>query len=409
MKKIKITGIIFLIILIIANLTFVAQSKYVWEQVKKENKIYLHQGKSIYEKIGLTIDNIEIIMKDKALFRKGLIDINGFFQKVMGKSVVEDVNINNTVYKMDNGQLTFNYPECKEQEILMYIDNIKALYDEVAAKGVQLIYIQAPFKNNKFDNKLPYGLNDTTNLNADRFIDSLKKNNIPYIDLRDVIKQKGFNYSNLFYNTDHHWKTETAFWAYQYVIEYLNQNFGLNYNKEMAEVSNFKKLTLKKSFLGSQANRTGRFYAGVDDFTLITPEFETNYSFKMFDGSLGLITSKTGSFEEALISKRHLSEPNKVKTIRDCSYFDINPPLAQISNHNVDDGEILIVEDSFGRPFSAFMSLQFNKTDILDLRHYKIQSLTEFIKSSEYDYIFFLYNPGIFSETGNDSIMFTFK
>lgn len=409
MKKIKITGIIFLIILIIANLTFVAQSKYVWEQVKKENKIYLHQGKRIYEKIGLTIDNIEIIMKDKALFRKGLIDINGFFQKVMGKSVVEDVNINNTVYKMDNGQLTFNYPECKEQEILMYIDNIKALYDEVAAKGVQLIYIQAPFKNNKFDNKLPYGLNDTTNLNADRFIDSLKKNNIPYIDLRDVIKQKGFNYSNLFYNTDHHWKTETAFWAYQYVIEYLNQNFGLNYNKEMAEVSNFKKLTLKKSFLGSQANRTGRFYAGVDDFTLITPEFETNYSFKMFDGSLGLITSKTGSFEEALISKRHLSEPNKVKTIRDCSYFDINPPLAQISNHNVDDGEILIVEDSFGRPFSAFMSLQFNKTDILDLRHYKIQSLTEFIKSSEYDYIFFLYNPGIFSETGNDSIMFTFK
>ena len=184
---------------------------------EKENKIYLHQGKSIYEKIGLTIDNIEIIMKDKALFRKGLIDINGF-QKVMGKSVVEDVNINNTVYKMDNGQLTFNYPECKEQEILMYIDNIKALYDEVAAKGVQLIYIQAPFKNNKFDNKLPYGLNDTTNLNADRFIDSLKKNNIPYIDLRDVIKQKGFNYSNLFYNTDHHWKTETAFWAYQYVI-----------------------------------------------------------------------------------------------------------------------------------------------------------------------------------------------
>ena len=71
-------------------------------------------------------------------------------------------------------------------------------------------------------------------------------------------------------------------------------------------------------------------------------------------------------------------------------------------------GEILIVEDSFGRPFSAFMSLQFNKTDILDLRHYKIQSLTEFIKAVNM-IIYSFIQSGIFSETGNDSIMFTFK
>lgn len=402
-----VTALLLLLLLAVMCIGMLLQNKMIWAAVQKENHARLQKNNSIVERVNATATNLESQMKDKTLTKGTLIDINGWFQKLIDKKVVEDVDSNNTVYKMTNGQLTFNYPAYDQGKIDGYINNMKDLYDKVSAKGTHLIYIQAPFKNNKFDNKLPNGILDTTNINADNFVNGLKDNNIPSVDLRDVIKGSNFEYSHLFFNTDHHWRTETAFWAYQYIMEYFKQNYGMLYNHDAVDENNFEKKELKQSFLGSQANRTGKYYGGVDDFTLMTPKFQTNYSFTLYNNNMNP-SSKSGDFESTLIFKKHLAQPNRVRTIRDCAYFDINPPKAEITNHNVQQGKALIIEDSFGRPFSAFMSLQFQQTDVMDLRYYKGQSLTEYLKDKQYDYIIFIYNPGVFSQPDGDSL-FSFK
>lgn len=397
-----ITAFLFLVFLILMFATTLLHSRVIWANVQRENELYLEPDDKLKEIIYETISNLEFQMKDKFLFKSELIDINGLFQRGIHKNIIEDAEKNYTVYKMKNGQLTFNYLECDQEKMESYIRNMVKLNQYLTDKGTKLLYIQAPFKVNKFDSKLPPGVMDTTNVNADSFLYGLRETDVPYIDLRDAIHEKNFDYQTLFYHTDHHWKTETAFWAYQYVMEYFNRNYGMLYDQEKADDSNFKKRELKQAFLGSQAVRTGKYYAGVDDFTVITPNFDTNYQFHLFNGNLSLITSKSGDFETAMIAQKHLTRPDTVKTIRDCAYFDINPPKAKIVNNDVEEGKLLIIEDSFGRPFSAFMSLNFHQTDLLDLRYYKIQSLYEYLEKNEYDYVLFIYNPGVFGEENAD-------
>lgn len=338
------------------------------------------------------------------LLRSKFIDLNGGIQLLMNKKIVEDVEERNTVYKMNNGQLTFLYPKYDTDYC---VKNISELNDYLTKRGIKMLYIQAPFKINKFDNQLPVGLQDYTNLNADKFLHGIKKHKVPYLDLRELIKFNNMQYDNLFYNTDHHWKTETAFWAYKTIMEFLNENYGVDYNKKTTDINSFTVAKYKDSFLGSQGRRVGKYYGGIDDYVLLCPDFATNYDIEILS-HFGYINKKTGSFEDAIVESDFIDANSPVITNKYAAYFGGDFPLLKITNKNVSNGRVLILQDSFGLPFSAFMSLNFNQVDIMDLRYFREQTFFEYIDERKYDMVFFLYNPSVFS-VKEDEFQFIFK
>lgn len=342
------------------------------------------------------ISGTEAALNDAVYDKMTLINTNGLFNRIIQKKMINDVVSYNTVYKLNNGQLTYHYPEFGVNIAHKNMAKLKEYLDTV---GTELLYVQAPYKVDKYDNQLPHKLPDYPNANADKFLAGLDKLGINYIDFRKVIHDNNFVYEDLFFNTDHHWTTETGFWAYTYLMDYMGDNYGVNYDARNVDKSNFTFTTLEDSFIGSLANRTGTWYAGIDDFTYIYPNFDTSFSWTKYYkmGTKG--PTRVGSFEETILFKERVQDLGVPVAYRDNCYFNGNPAIAKITNDNVEDGRVLVVQDSFGKPVSAFLSLNFHQVDVMDLRDYKEMNLIDYLKENEYDYVIVLYNPSVFKQS----------
>lgn len=347
---------------------------------------------SFSEKLGNIFSKTESVINDSIPGKLSLIDWNGLTQRLLLKRMIPEPNDNNTVYKMDNGQLTYTYPDIG---VRIAHKNFTVLNRYLKSVGTKLLYVQAPYKVNQDNNELPYGLEDYPNKNADKLLEGLQKLNIDFIDFREVFSNNFLDYKKLFYNTDHHWTTETAFFAYQYLLDYIEKNYGFQYNKQTYNGANYNQLTLKQSFIGSLANRVGKWYAGIDDFTFIYPKFKTKLTYMKYDANGSLYLVRNGTFEESVFYPERMDNPDTPLAYRDNCYLGGNPDLGRIINHKVHKGKILFVQDSFGKPIASFMALNFHEVDIIDLRYFTESYLMDFIKDETipYDYVVILYNP----------------
>lgn len=324
-----------------------------------------------------------------------LININGFFQRVIQKKIINDIDDNHTVYQLSNGQLTYYYPTFG---VNVAHKNIKVLNEYLNSVGTELLYVQAPLKINKYENQLPYGLADFPNQNADSFLKGLDKLNIDYVDFREVIHDTFSNYEELFFDTDHHWKTETGFWAYTYLMDYMENNYAINYDKKNGNTNNFSFVTWKDSFIGSLGNRAGTWYAGVDDFTFIYPNFDTSFTYiKYYDYGIEKEYTRVGPFTDTILFKERMEHAEEALVYRDNCYFNGNPALVKITNDNVSKGKLLVVQDSYGKSVTPFLALNFHQTDVLDLRDFKGMTLLDYVKENHYDYVMIIYSPSCFS------------
>lgn len=345
---------------------------------------------SVLSFVDKVITSVETRYDNNIFLRNDLIEMNGGVQLLMNKKIVEDIIKENTVFKMKNGKLTFLY---ERVDVSQQLSQLKDLYRFIQARNMKMLYVQAPFKVNQLDNQLPYNLEDGTNKNADSLLEGMKSLGIPYLDLRNNIITDELDYDDLFYSTDHHWKIETAFWAYQTAFRFMSDTYEFDFNRQIIEPSDLKKTELPKSFLGSQGKRVGKIYGGVDNFTFFVPNIETHFNVKIINDDGSIKSETVGEFNDTVIKKNPVQSNAPIETNRYAAYIGGDYPLTKIINYNQTNGKLLIIQDSFGLPFSSFMSLNFKETDMIDLRHFKRSSLMEYLESNQYDLVLFLYNP----------------
>ena len=336
------------------------------------------------------ITSAESIIDSSIAGRSRLIDIHGLFQTALGRRVIEESKSHNYVYKMDNGQLTYAYPE---YSVIWVADQFKLLKEACDEAGSELLYVQWPYKVNKYDNQLPHGMTDWANYNADKLLERLEKAGIATVDYREVIRYSDKEYSSMFFNTDHHWTTETAFDAYLWLLQYLGENYGLEYDPMLLNRDNYVFTTLPNSFIGSLANRSGVLYAGIDDFTYIYPAFETDFVWeKYYKMGIKKALTRTGRFEESVLFMNALEDPDVAKAYRDNCYFNGNPPLAKIINNNVESGNILYICDSYSKPVVSLLSLGVHHIEFVDLRDYA-SKIVDYIRENNFDQVIVAYYP----------------
>ena len=326
-------------------------------------------------KIKAGISKMEDFLIDNVWHHQDYVNLNGLFLRMIDKNIMEDVDSTYHVYKMENEQLTFNY---EEMDVRSAVDHLGSLQKYCEENGIQLLYIQIPYKVDKYNNELPDGYVDGANKSADMFLEQISELGVESVDYRDVLTQTEEDYSAQFFDGDHHWKTETAFKAYQYLIRYMRRKNWITTDARALNAQNFDFQTYKDSFIGSQLLRTGDWYTdnGADDFTVIIPKFdaETDFRREIYKKNGKLKTCHEGTFTEAIMALNAISDMSGAKTGRDSVYLGHNPSLDIIYNNQgiSDNGELLFLEDSFGRPISAFCALQFPIVHIADLRYFKI-------------------------------------
>ncbi len=290
----------------------------------------------------------------------------------------------------------FHFPVGKN-DLTLPIDETVKFARKLEEKGVPFVYVQAPNKKLEGYTVYPKGAYNYSNEDADEFLSEIKKNNINTLDLRELIKQQNLERESLFYKTDHHWTTPTAFWAYTELVGYLNENFTLNIDADnyYRNKENYEFIEFENCFLGSQGRRVGSVVSGYDDYTFIKPEFEAVYN--IYDGlkePQQLLFS--GSFNDCIVKDKILYSKDKSAN-KHAAYFEWDYGDLIIENKTCkNDLKILLIKDSFSLPLAAFLSTDVKELHMVDLRE-KALIPYDYIDKHDFDAVVMLYNTEVFN------------
>lgn len=371
-----------LLLFYLASSTFNNTLINITDLIKDDEESYKIRISEFVDKVDeeyLTMLNFE----DHFLKNKGsFINLNGYMSKIMGQRYMNDR------IKLKNGNLTNTI---EQLDILPAITQMDSLYKKQKEKGKHFLFVLAPFQISKYEDLLPSRLNpsDFSNENSDKFIDEMHKLNIPVLDLREELKLDGISHSEAFYKTDHHWKAETGFWAYTKIVNYFTENnFMKKIDSKYTDYNEYNIVSTNDYFLGTHGKRTGKYFAGTDEFSYIYPKFHTNLSVKV--KSRGI--SKTGEF----IYTNYNQDPNEYNHFLSSYYSNYgygSVPQVEHKNELAPNSiKILSIGDSFSAiPFS-FLSLIASSSDRIDMRYYE-EDFESYYNSLNPNIVVVLINP----------------
>ncbi|MBQ7832125.1 MAG: hypothetical protein IJ336_00915 [Lachnospiraceae bacterium] len=330
---------------------------------------------------------IENRFNDSFWNRYGFIEVNGTVHKLLGQRQM------NGMVKLNNGKLvsTVEY-----RDVSYSAQNVIDFYAKLEEMNVPYIYIQAPYDFCKYDSQLPEGIEDYSNYNADVFLQLLSENNVPNMDLRECLHESGMNHYESFYMTDHHWTIETSFWAYTEVVNCISDILGEAPDSKYLDMGNYTKTTLADAVLGSNGRKTGIVYAGLDDITMLVPNFETQVDLSVPEKDL----YRQGDFEDAFMFYERLDGNNLYEMLQYNVYMGQDYACAVQTCQNAPvDANILLIKDSFARPVSAFMGTVYSEVHCIDMRYYE-GNIEEYIQSNDIDIVVMMYNPYMLTNEG---------
>lgn len=356
-------------------------------------------GTPIFERVKSATQIAENTVTEKAFLTPIYVEEYGLIQKIAGKKVLADAGYGE-IYKTKYGQIIFKIDK-KDAEVEASFLKVKNLKSELDKLGIPFLYVQAPFKLSGGTDDLPITRNDFSDYNVNKFLALLKENNIDYLDLREVLRTSEKTPKEIFYDTDHHWKIETAFDATGYIENKLNSDYGFSIDEKYSNIKNYKQKIIKNCFLGSMGRRTGMLYAGLDDFNLITPDFDTNYTLTQIEN--GKTTVYEGDFEKAILNKEYLTDKKFDPYLNRYAVYHGDNEQLVFKNNLVNNGRVMIIKDSFGIPVYSFLSLGVNEVRALDLRLFKF-SVVEYAMKYKPDIVLLMYNGDAFTD-----IMYNFE
>lgn len=340
-----------------------------------------------------TFDYASNLVTANYAYRNKWINGNGLFQKMIGKTG----DIEKGWYRLDNGQLMYALNKQPDSVLNQYAENVTELSDYAKKHKIKFLYVELPYKAED-SSAFPTGVTDYANANADRITKNLSKQNVNVLDLRNRINETGKSRSELFFQTDHHWKPQTAIWGAGEVSKELTQ-LDSNWKdiQELRNMDNYRTENYKNQFLGSLGKKIGSTYDGTDDFNLILPKFETEYDYVSIKGEKR--KHQEGSFEDTLIYRKNLKK----------DYFTVNTyvtygggdhPMDIVTNKKAKNAKkILLLRDSFSCTLMPFLSLYTNQIVTMDLRYYKEESVYSYLeKHPDIDTVIVAYNPSAISE-----------
>lgn len=261
-----------------------------------------------------------------------------------------------------------------EQSITLISDFHQFLKKE----NIPLLYVGIP---DKLHPDGDYYFTNHVNTDNDSMYLGLKVFGIPFLDLRANIHAENRDWFSLFYNTDHHWRTETGLWASKIIAERLNSEFSFRLDTSRLAPDNFHYETYCDWFLGALGKKVGHLLAKPDDFTLITPKFDTRFDILQFGSTYGTFATKRDdvTFVSAFIEFRHV-EKKRFYNANPYAVYMNSDNNAFISNKRNNNGKkILIIGDSFANVIVPFLAILTQYVIDIDLRHFKgsLETLVE--------------------------------
>lgn len=307
------------------------------------------------------------------------ITLSGGFARLLG-----EVNFNN---RFRIGEQLYQPRDLDLELIATCVENVSALQGYLDTLEIPMLYVQSPAIISPSGDELLPGMNNNENESIDIFLGGLSNTNINILDLRENMIAENKNFQDAYFNSDHHWSIETIFWASQHVLHEMATLLDFELNEEYLREESWKKTIYPNAFFGSAGQRVGPLFTGVEDFTLIEPTFETNFT--VFPYTRERVT--TGDFS-ILINKSYLEVDSLDEYMQTYSFgvYDAGSDSV-INNLAYNDKVILLLRDSFGMSLSKFIVPHVQSLYSVDLRYQPTEDLFTLIEEVEPDLVLIQY------------------
>ena len=336
------------------------------------------------------------------MFKSVLIDLQSLKYRFFNTSKVEKED--STMLRLANDYLYYYKEDISEDSIKKAANACINLKTQVKNLNIPFIYIYAPLKPYYDEiNHLEY------RKDCDNFLQLLESGDVDVLNIANKMEENNISLEEAYFITDHHWNIETAFWAFTEICNKLKNEYNFEYISEILSLSNYKIKFYENWFLGSQGKKVGRYFTplGTDNFSLITPKFETNLTVTENN------KTRTGSFNNAILRLEKLTSKNYYKQNCYATYSGGDFPVQIIENNLLPDTapKILIIRDSFACSVSPFLALTAKSIHNIDIRtdlhgDKCIENIYDYIKEYQPDYVMVLYSGLDISE--NDTSKYDF-
>ncbi len=308
-------------------------------------------------------DRLETDMATTFFQKFDFVNLNGLMRRILGQREM------NEIIKLNNGYL-MNIPEAFKSRIddavlIHNRDDLKTLQRYLAQRGSHLIFAVGPYTSSPYDPELPAGIEDYGNENLNRYMEILQDSPVNVIDFRAAMHENGIDQYDMMYRTDHHWTTEGGFYAYRQYERLIKELTGCHVDARVSDPDQYSIREYKRWHLGSRGQRTGVFFAGIDDFHLIVPNFDTFIHNQ---------NGESGRMEEILFDM----EPLERRDFTSRYTYDsvLSPTLGHFVNEDCDNEiRILYVADSFGKAVIPFFTLGFH--EVMTMQNSDVSKLTK--------------------------------
>lgn len=307
----------------------------------------------------------------------------GLTQRLLGKKEARNFE----VLKSDDGQLYLSaadFPE-DEETIRLCAEQIAVLCAETEAYGGRFLFVQVPYKNAGMASDLQDYTDDRTEEAEDLLLELLRESRVPTLDLRQDAA------CSRFYRTDHHWTVEASYAAACDLAAALLPDSGQR--ERLADPGQYEARCWPDSFLGSIGIKVGPYYTGKDDFTVLIPTFQTDFSFTILhDGEV--VHHSEGPFFDSLV-QRELLDDSRYLNKYASMLFGNTAGYEYILDNRLAGGDdrVLCITHSYGRSMCAYLSLFSRQTTMLDPQPGRYEeSFLRYIRDHQPDYVVFAYN-----------------
>lgn len=266
----------------------------------------------------------------------------------------------------DEGMLFSEVFQLTKEEEAQFKKNMDALtvFADKQSKNVTLMVVPISsmiYPENMPDHAPMYDQNGCMD-----YIYSVMEPYAETIDLRETLLENKENY--IFYRTDHHWTTEGALLAYQKYCEAMGLEAVAWNEADRVCVDDFYGTSYSASRLWNAKPDTLVYYKNSSELSVYQVmgenQFELSYTDNMYD-------------EEKLDT-------------RDKYAFFLHGNNGYSTIRGKGNGSLLVIKDSYANCFVPFLTENYERIDVIDLRNYNY-SLDSLIQTNQYNDILLLY------------------
>lgn len=311
---------------------------------------------------GSWFEDFGTYVQDQVAFRDDWINLESAFNSLaLGKVEESDILLGKDGWMFTK---LFDIPASSQTQLTK---NLDAVINFASRHPGKVTFLLAPSASVIYPEMLPLGapMADENAMLDDIFAQVSTTADV--IDLREVFTREKDRY--LYYKTDHHWTTEGAYLAYEQLCALKGLTpFDLS-SHEAVNVTDFYGTHYSAARRWDVQPDTITYYPLDKPMTIYDINGETQY---------------TARVTEPIVNTEKLETRDKY-----AAFLDGNNGYSVIEGDG--EGSILVVKDSYANCFVPFLTANYAKIGVVDLRNFSY-GLDTTIESEGYDEVLVLYN-----------------